>query len=141
MKKPLYIFLASTILTCSLVVGLHAEKQIVHLFSVVKHEIKQILTPKTYAKSLVLKAGLSLREWGCFSEVIYRESRWNYLAVNHRSGAYGLAQAMPADKMEVTGRDYLTNPQTQIKWALRYMKSRYGTPCGALRFHNTFNWY
>ena len=33
--------------------------------------------------------------------------------------------------MATVGDDYLTNPVTQIKWGLQYIKSSYGTPCGA----------
>ena len=56
------------------------------------------------------------------------ESHWNWRARGSRTTqgrAYGIAQALPADKMAVSGKDYLTNPYTQINWALLYLKSRY----------------
>ena len=37
----------------------------------------------------------------------------------------------PASKMATVGADYRTNPVTQIRWGLQYIKSSYGTPCGA----------
>lgn len=56
------------------------------------------------------------------------ESHWNYRAKGDRTTqgrAYGIAQALPADKMISAGTDYLTNPYTQINWTLMYLKSRY----------------
>ena len=72
----------------------------------------------------------------CLDTLWNKESHWNFLAHNHRSGAHGIAQALPADKMEVIAMDWRTNPITQIKWGLRYISVRYGTPCVALAKHN-----
>ena len=47
------------------------------------------------------------------------------------SGAYGIPQALPGSKMATFGADWQTNPVTQIKWGLDYIKGRYKTPCGA----------
>jgi hypothetical protein len=33
--------------------------------------------------------------------------------------------------MSSAGADWRTNPATQIKWGLGYIKGRYKTPCGA----------
>ncbi|MFO7253546.1 MAG: transglycosylase SLT domain-containing protein, partial [Actinomycetes bacterium] len=73
------------------------------------------------------------RKWGpgqfrCLDRLWTRESNWNHRAVNPRSGAYGIPQALPAHKMRVSGRDWRHNPVTQVRWGLRYIKSRYGTP-------------
>jgi hypothetical protein len=43
--------------------------------------------------------------------------------------------------MASEGADWMTNPQTQINWGLKYIKGRYGAPCGALAHSNKFNWY
>jgi hypothetical protein len=59
------------------------------------------------------------------------ESGWNYKATNASSGAYGIPQALPASKMSSAGGDWRTNPATQIKWGLSYIKSRYGSPSTA----------
>jgi hypothetical protein len=72
----------------------------------------------------------------CLDTLWSKESHWNFQAHNYRSGAHGIAQAMPADKMEVIAMDWRTNPITQIKWGLRYISVRYGTPCKALAKHN-----
>jgi len=61
------------------------------------------------------------------------ESGWNYQALNKSSGAYGIPQALPGDKMASQGPDWRTNPATQILWGLGYIKSRpdYGSPAAA----------
>ena len=68
----------------------------------------------------------------CLNALWGGESHWNYKAHNYYSGATGIAQAMPADKMDVVATDWRTNPVTQIKWGIRYIYIRYGTPCKAL---------
>lgn len=80
-------------------------------------------------------------DYQCFSEIVERESGWNYQASNPSSGAYGLVQALPGTKMASAGADWKTNPATQIKWGLNYMNDRYGSPCGAWEFWQANNWY
>lgn len=59
--------------------------------------------------------------------IISSESRWNYTIWNTAgSGAYGLCQALPANKMASAGGDYMTNPVTQLNWCHSYAVSRYG---------------
>ncbi|WP_344324162.1 lytic transglycosylase domain-containing protein [Kitasatospora putterlickiae] len=80
-------------------------------------------------------------QFQCFSQIVKRESGWNYTATNKSSGAYGLVQALPGTKMASAGADWRTNPATQIKWGLGYMNSRYGSPCGAWSFWQSHHWY
>ncbi|MFP8883730.1 MULTISPECIES: transglycosylase SLT domain-containing protein [Streptomyces] len=80
-------------------------------------------------------------QFQCFSNIIERESGWNYKAQNPSSGAYGLVQALPGSKMASAGADWQTNPATQIKWGLNYMNDRYGSPCGAWEFWQANHWY
>ncbi|CAL9435462.1 transglycosylase SLT domain-containing protein [Streptomyces sp. enrichment culture] len=80
-------------------------------------------------------------QFQCFSNIVTRESTWNYKAVNPSSGAYGLVQALPGSKMASAGADWQTNPATQIKWGLNYMNERYGSPCGAWSFWQANHWY
>jgi len=72
------------------------------------------------------------RQMSCLNTLWNNESHWNYKARNYNSGAIGIAQALPGDKMDVVATDWRTNPVTQIKWGIRYIHIRYGTPCGAL---------
>ncbi len=90
------------------------------------------LGAKKYAKSYAL-ANYSWgdEQYSCLNKLWTRESHWNYKARNPRSGAHGIAQALPATKMEIVATDWRTNPITQIQWGLRYIKARYETPCQA----------
>lgn len=80
-------------------------------------------------------------DFQCFSEIVEKESGWDYQASNPSSGAYGLVQALPGSKMSSAGSDWKTNPATQIKWGLNYMNDRYDSPCGAWDFWQANNWY
>ena len=75
--------------------------------------------------------GMSEGQFVCLNKLWTRESHWNYKARNPRSGAHGIAQALPAAKMAVIADDWRTNPVTQIRWGLRYITMRYDTPCKA----------
>jgi len=88
------------------------------------------------AKKVTKAIMLSEYSWGedqytCINRLWTKESHWNYKARNKRSGAHGIPQALPADRMDVVGTDWRTNPVTQIRWGLRYIEARYDNPCKA----------
>ena len=84
--------------------------------------------------------GFSTNQYGCLNDIWSRESGWRYNAEN-ASGAYGIPQALPGSKMASAGSDWQTNPATQIKWGLGYIKGTYGTPCDAWSFWEAHGWY
>ena len=67
----------------------------------------------------------------CLVNLWNGESGWRWSATNPWSGAYGIPQSLPAYKMATAGSDWLTNPTTQIRWGMGYIKGRYGDPCRA----------
>jgi hypothetical protein len=73
--------------------------------------------------------------------IINHESGWNVRARNPSSGAYGLGQALPASKMRPFGADYLTSANTQLRWIMSYIGSRYGNPNNAAAFWRAHHWY
>ena len=75
--------------------------------------------------------GWGLDQFGCLNSLWMGESGWRYTAENSSSGAYGIPQSLPGSKMGTVASDWRTNPVTQIRWGLKYIKSSYGTPCGA----------
>jgi hypothetical protein len=93
-------------------------------------------SPKDIARSLV-----SASQWPCLNSLWQRESGWRWNARNASSGAYGIPQALPGSKMSSDGSDWRTNPTTQIRWGLSYIKSRYGSPCGAWGHSQKVGWY
>jgi hypothetical protein len=92
------------------------------------------------AYSLLPSFGFSTDQFGCLNDIWSRESGWRYNAEN-ASGAYGIPQALPGSKMASAGADWQTDPTTQIKWGLGYIKSTYGTPCDAWSFWQAHGWY
>lgn len=98
---------------------------------------------------------VSLRAYAgpCLARIIdYEGSGWNPTTYNGGSHyipghafdnyrSYGLPQALPGSKMRSAGRDWATNPYTQIRWMRGYARSRYGSECGALVFWQAHHWY
>ncbi|WP_245721357.1 transglycosylase SLT domain-containing protein, partial [Nocardia pseudovaccinii] len=82
-----------------------------------------------------------LHQFPAFDAVITHESGWDVFAINPKSGAYGLGQALPAEKMQTHGADWRFNPLTQIRWTYDYMNERYGSPDGAWAFWQAHHWY
>jgi hypothetical protein len=94
-------------------------------------------SPQEYALSLVGPA-----EFGCLDELWEQESGWNAYADNPSSGAYGIPQALPGDKMASAGPDWQTDADTQIKWGvLDYIDPTYGSPCAAWQHEEADGWY
>ncbi|MDQ7910723.1 lytic transglycosylase domain-containing protein [Phytohabitans sp. ZYX-F-186] len=81
--------------------------------------------------ALLLASGFGIDQMPCLDKLWTKESGWNHKARNPSSGAYGIPQAYPGGKMSSAGTDWETNPATQIKWGLGYIKGRYDDPCGA----------
>jgi hypothetical protein len=69
-----------------------------------------------------------------------RESGWCKTAYNS-SGAYGIPQALPGRKMSSAGPNWRYNAHTQIRWGMRYIKHRYGSPAGAWAHSQSTGWY
>lgn len=92
-----------------------------------KHWMEQAGIPKSWYEDL---------NW-----IINHESGWRVNATNPSSGAYGLGQALPGNKMASAGKDWKTNAITQLKWVKSYIKGRYGNAANAKRFWQAHNWY
>jgi hypothetical protein len=94
-----------------------------------------------FARKRLDAAGFGPEEFTCLVDLWNRESRWNYRAENSSSGAYGIPQSLPGKKMASAGADWETNPETQIRWGLGYISSRYGSPCDAWAHSEAKGWY
>jgi uncharacterized protein YabE (DUF348 family) len=91
-------------------------------------------------KNLAAARGWGSDQFSCLYQLWDHESGWRVDAQNP-SGAYGIPQALPGDKMAAYGADWQTNPTTQIKWGLDYIGGRYGTPCDAWNWWQANGWY
>jgi hypothetical protein len=97
--------------------------------------------PRDIAMSMLKDYGWSSDQFSCLNEIYLHESNWDPSAENPSSGAYGIPQALPGDKMAAAGSDWQTNPATQIAWGLTYIRDRYGSPCGAWGFWESHSYY
>lgn len=83
--------------------------------------------------------------WNAWNYVAMAESGWNQFAMNPGSGAYGIPQALPFNKMPraawPASAGGSSNPTAQIDWMASYMSSRYGGPIGAAAHEAAFHWY
>jgi hypothetical protein len=93
------------------------------------------------AKSMLASFGWDGSQFAPLQQLWQRESGWNPLAKNPTSGAYGIPQSLPASKMAVFGRDWLTNPTVQEKWGMTYIKGRYKNPANAWAHELKLGWY
>ena len=105
------------------------------LVASVTQQVEMARTP-VGAKVVARQIMLSEYNWGsyqfeCLNRLWTKESHWNYQAHNYKSGAHGIAQALPANRMEIISSDWRKNPVTQMRWGLRYIEIRYETPCKA----------
>lgn len=84
---------------------------------------------RQYSKAL----GYSPKEVKCLITLWTLESRFDHLADNPRSSAYGIAQRL---------REKSKDPAIQILHGLRYLQHRYkSSACRALIFHRERGWY
>ena len=103
-----------------------------------------MMHPKAFAKMRVMQKWNSSKEYGCLVKLWNRESHWNYKSRNKqpvyqiRKGkrvalhAFGIAQVL-GEKSKI--------PTVQVERGLKYIESRYGTPCKSLNWHYRNNWY
>ena len=96
---------------------------------------------KQIAWAMLRKFGWKTPQFKYLDWLWSRESSWNIRAENPYSGAYGIPQAVPGDKMASAGPSWTTDAATQIRWGLRYIQSRYGSPYGAWRHEAADGWY
>jgi len=96
--------------------------------------------PQQIASAMLGSFGWSSSQFGCLVSLWNLESGWDVYASNP-SGAYGIPQALPGSKMASAGPDWQSNAATQIRWGLGYIKSLYGSPCGAWSHEQATGWY
>jgi hypothetical protein len=68
----------------------------------------------------------------CIHKLFMKESRYDHLADNPKSTAFGIGQVLKETSKE---------PDMQILKAYKYIEHRYQNPCRALAHHSRKNWY
>lgn len=100
-------------------------------------------TYRSHLKTAVAK-GLVPKSWAIpLTELVGRESSWNYNAKNPSSSARGYGQFLSSTRSDYqrrTGLNY-NNPVHQLAMMAQYVKDRYKTPQKALEFWDKNNYY
>lgn len=89
--------------------------------------------------------GMIRGDWvPALTELIGRESSWNFTAKNPTSSAKGYGQFLAGTRKAYEKKmrmKYDGNPINQILMTAQYVKDRYGSPQAALAFWNKNHWY
>ena len=83
---------------------------------------------KLYAHSRVI----DYEQFICLSKIIYKESRWNPLAINGSHAGLGQMKSKHYRNLD---------PYRQIDSTILYIKGRYGSMCKAWEFHKVKGYY
>ncbi len=97
--------------------------------------------PREIARGMLGEFGFGADQFGCLDQLWVSESDWEVDADNPTSSAYGIPQALTGGTHDDLPADYMTNPVSQIRWGLGYIRDAYGTPCSAWSFKQANNWY
>ena len=79
-------------------------------------------------------------QWKCMNRLLQKESGGRPHAQNPTSTAFGMYQFLNST-WKMTGYKKSSNHVTQVKAGVVYIKKVYRTPCRAVAFHNSHNWY
>lgn len=92
-------------------------------------------------QAVMAAAGIAVSDYPYVDFIMSHESGWCPTKLQGQIGycppyapetipaklGYGIGQATPGTKMSSFGADWKTNPVTQLKWAISYVKGRYGS--------------
>ena len=95
-----------------------------------------VSTYHQYAQSY---GGYDNAQMGCLINLWNRESGWNPNSKNSRSGACGIPQALPCNKIKK--QQGSNSWDAQIRWGIGYINYKYGSPCGAWKHFTKKGWY
>lgn len=99
---------------------------------------------RRYARAYIAQRyGWGDAQFSCLSVMWERESNWRYWVSNPNGLYHGIPQTSWREwtRDGYTRRQYMRSPEVQIKVGTRYIKQRYGTPCGAWSFWRSHHWY
>ena len=107
--------------------------------------VKKYLTPEAFnVRALVLTYmtnHFGVEHETTIHNLLASESGFRPDAVNPSSGACGMFQAMPCEKMQCSLDYSLEAIECQVRWGNDYIERRYGDPTRAWRFWEANQWY
>ena len=87
-----------------------------------------------------LKENVPSKELNCYFKIIDKESKWNPLAQNPKSTAFGIGQFLNSTWALVDSKKS-SDPYNQIDAMIKYVNLIYGTGCQAWDFKSYKGWY
>lgn len=96
---------------------------------------------QAYAAGAAAQYGWTGQNWTDLVKLWNRESGWRWNAENPYSGAYGIPQSLPGNKMAAFGSNWKNDAAVQIDWGLSYIAGRYGSPMKAWEHSERVGWY
>jgi hypothetical protein len=96
---------------------------------------------QAFSQVLFPHFGWGSNQFTYLNELWNRESGWRWNATNPTSGAYGIPQSLPANKMAAYGPDWVYDDLTQVAWGEAYISAAYGTPQAAWAHELSYGWY
>lgn len=87
-----------------------------------------------------LKETIPAKELSCYFKLVDRESKWNPLAQNPKSTAFGIGQFLNTTWALVDSKKTV-DPYDQIDAMIKYVNLIYGDGCKALDFRLYKGWY
>lgn len=119
---------------------LQAIKNIMATFTVACNMLVSTpTTPQNIFDTICIEKQVNAQEKELWAFIIEKESGGQPHATNSSSGAYGLGQALPKEKMLPYGN--IHSAETQLRWMYDYMIQRYGSITNAYNFWITHHWY
>lgn len=95
------------------------------------------MAARSHAKMVTREYWGSGRQYACLDRLWTAESNWRPNAYNPRKVGGKNAGGIP----QLLGLNPKTSVEHQVKRGLRYIRSRYGTPCAAWQHHQRHGWY
>jgi hypothetical protein len=87
-----------------------------------------------------LKESIPAKELSCYFKLVDRESKWNPIAQNPKSTAFGIGQFLNSTWGLVDSKK-TSDPYVQIDAMIKYVNLIYGDGCKALDFRLYKGWY
>lgn len=105
------------------------------------HKVQKVNTAgkETYINYAKQVGNYDNTQMNCLINLWDHESGWNPNSVNKSSGACGIPQAYPCNKIK--NQQGSNDWKAQIRWGLNYISSRYKNPCSAWNHFKNKKWY
>jgi hypothetical protein len=136
MKKRMIVLILMFIFAWTFPLTHNVEVK-VNIGKPIKVQTKATYEQKQHNKAMAMRYAKAGWDWdkrqrGCVYRLFMSESKFDHLANNPRSSAFGIGQVL---------KEKSKSPEIQILHAYKYIKHRYSTPCHALAFHIRHKYY